>query len=229
MPLQERNLLSHRSPAGMARSLLSILLMKSTPHRRTYVHAFKETARKDPYRSKTKPKGTPRCPSCRAVSFRGRWLPAPEMKILHPTVPITSELKCPACKQLADQFALGVIELHGERWKRQKTAVLSTIRGTERIARHRNDQQRVLWIKDLHESAKVYVSLPELARQIGRVLENSFQGFIEYSRSTEEPYLRVRWWSDLPHGKHRPGRALHPSDPPIAAKSKAFRTRGEKN
>ena len=178
--------------------------MKNIIPKRTYTHQYKETARHDPYRSQCKPQGIPLCPVCKAVNYQGRWVASASAKALRPSVLITGELECPACKQQQDRFALGVVELHGENWKAKKDLVLNTIRRTEEIARNRNDQERVLWTKNLKNTLKVYVSLPDLARQIGRELEKSFQGISEYEHSTEEPYLRVRWWSDLPHMKHRP-------------------------
>lgn len=192
--------------------------------RRPNVHQFKESARQDPYRSQSKPRGTPQCPVCESVSIQGRWVSSRQMRTLSPSVLVTGELKCPACRQLEDRFASGVIELTGENWKKNKEMVMNTINNTQEIARNRNDQERVLWIKDTGEVTKVYVSLPELARQIGRELERSFQGKSEYKQSTSEPYLRVRWHSDLPHMKHRPGAPFPLKEQP-QPKSKSFRTR----
>ena len=166
------------------------------------------------------------------MSVRGRWLSQKQVKQLKTPIVSTVATQCPACRQQEDQFALGVIEIRGEQWKDHLEEVLNTLRNTEAIARSRNDQERILWLKELKTMLKVYVSLPELARQMGRELENSFQGFTEYTHSTEEPYIRVRWWSDLPRGKHRPGRSLDRTEPVAAGvrglrqnKSRAFRSR----
>ncbi len=211
--------------------------MKTFTPRRKYKHPFKETARQDPYRSTSKPKNHPQCPACHAVNVRGRWLSQQQVARLapanKPSEEPKNELKCPACHQKEDEFALGVVELRGEAWKQTQEEVLNTLRNTETIARSRNDQERILWIKELKTMTKIYVALPELARRIGRELENSFQGFVEYSHSPEEPYLRVRWWSQLPHMKHRPGHALNPSleeknlikERGRPHKSKSFRSR----
>jgi hypothetical protein len=110
---------------------------------------------------------------------------------------------------------------------------MNMVRNTEAIARHRNDQERILWVQELKTMTKVYVALPELARKIGRELEKSFQGYTEYSRSTEEAYLRVRWWPTFRHMKHRPGhpfrRTLELRESSAgkmrANKSRAFRAR----
>lgn len=196
--------------------------------RRIYSHQFKEPARMDPNRSKTKAAGTPQCPHCHSVSIRGRWI---SEKKLDRRLQISGELKCPACQQLDQNFALGVVECHGEMWRQMEEEVKNTVKNTEKIARNRNDQQRVLWIKKLKNVMKIYVTLPELARSIGRQLEKSIHGVVEYERSTEEPYLRVRWWSDLPHIAHQPGAPLQikkKSKAPTqnAHRSKLFRKRG---
>src|SRR6185312_1203355 len=143
-------------------------MASTTAFRRKYMHPFKEPARQDPYRSLEKPQGTPRCPVCRSVNFRGKWRSPQSIQAFKSSIPVTGELKCPACLQLQNRFALGVVEFHGNKWKEKRQLVMNTIRHTEEIVRSRNDQARILWSKDLKNVRKVYVSLPELARQMGR-------------------------------------------------------------
>src|SRR4051794_7213479 len=120
--------------------------------RRKQMHPLKEpAARVDPYRSRCKVIGTPSCPECGSVSFRGRWVEAKQFKLTKPLVPVAGELKCPACRQRGDHFALGVVEIRGDRWKAKSDLVNQTIQNTEKIARVRNDQERILWTKDLGE------------------------------------------------------------------------------
>ena len=107
--------------------------------------------------------------------------------------------------------------LHGARWREQQATVLDTLARVEQIARSRNDQERILWLRTFRGVTKIYVSLPELARHIGRELGKTFKGDVRYSRSPEEPYLRVRWYSDA-RGSPTPRGRLN--------KSKALRNRG---
>jgi len=193
----------------------------------------KEPRRKDPYRSKTKPAGTPQCPKCLAFNVRGSWVPQGKSNgstdgDKHPS------LLCPACRQLKEKYAMGVVELHGENYRKNKKVIVSTLQKTEKILRVRNDQERILWTNLSEGVLKIYVSLPELARQMGRELEKAFKGITEYSHSPEEPYLRVRWWSDAESGGHEPGAPLrlkkkNPMKPKSAPKpkSKAFRGRSK--
>jgi len=205
-------------------------------------HPFKETERVDPNRSQRKAFGTPKCPVCGSVCIQGRWLPqipGPLHGLAHKLIALKSEkLKCPACRQQQQRFAQAVIELHGTHWKQAAETVKNTIRRTEQIARLRNDQQRILWTKERTRVTKIYVTLPELARRIGRELEKSFHGVVEYQHSTEEPFLRVRWLSDLPHIAHQNGAPMtikrasaSPSSRQRLAsehRSKAFRGRGRR-
>ncbi len=219
--------------AWLAKALLHHRVMKTIIPRLRYKHPFKERARQDPYRSSNKPKDHPQCPSCHSVSVKGRWLSPLQFSKIRANAEVSQELKCPACCQKDDQFALGVVEIRGQSWRRNQEELMNALRNTEAIARSRNDQERILWVRELKTVTKVYVALPELARQMGRVLENSFQGFTEFLHSSEEPYLRVRWWSDLTHMKHRPGHPLKPitgerrpeSARMRSQKSKAFRSR----
>jgi len=183
--------------------------------RRKPVHQHKETARANPYRSDVKPQGQVQCVICHAVSIQGRWVPCSRFRG-------EGKTQCPACRQHKDRFAMGVVELHGEKWKEKTEQVLKTIQSSERVARHRNDQERILWTQQTRGITKIYVSLPELARHLGRELGKTFKGKVQYVRSTEEPYLRVKWMSDFPNPrlKARPLKAPH--------KSRAFRGRATK-
>ncbi|MCM2276641.1 MAG: hypothetical protein NDJ89_01025 [Oligoflexia bacterium] len=165
----------------------------------------REPSRQNPYRTEAKPRGTPRCEACRAVNIRGKWyseeaarerLPAPART--RPAAPRARAKRtiCPACLQLEERYPMGVVELHGAAWRAKDLLVREMIDNTERIARERNDQERVLWYQSFRNVTRYYVTLPELARHIGKMLEKSFNGSVEYHRSTEEPFLRVVWNSD---------------------------------
>jgi hypothetical protein len=161
-------------------------------------HRFIEPHRQDPYRTQTKPKGTPQCSECHAYSIQGRWVQkdrALENFLDHIISHKNSQTTtiCPACRELQDHYAGSVVELHGEAWKEKSDQIFQTIGRSEEIARARNDQERILWTEDRHGIMKIFVTLPELARQIGHVLKQTFKGHAEYRRSTEEPFLRVLW------------------------------------
>ncbi len=155
-----------------------------------------EPRRHDPYRTTSKPKGTPQCAVCRSVSVRGRWIPERNLTTSPNERTSGKKTLCPACQQERDKYAGGVIELHGTTWSGHQKQVYETISNTEEIARSRNDQMRVLWTRTYRGVTKIYVTLPELARHIGRTLQKSFKGVTEYHGSSEEPYRRVIWNSD---------------------------------
>lgn len=192
----------------------------------------KEPRQKDPYRNQAKMAGLPECPKCGAVNHKGGWVSRSKMNgHYNEASGKKSKVLCPACKQLKEKYAMGVVEIYGTTFRTKKKAVLSTIQKTEKIVRARNDQGRILWTKDAEDTFKVYVSIPELARHIGRELEKSFKGTTEYSRSTEEPYLRVRWWSDDETVAHEPGAPLRNKKKKVTSekerpRSRSFRGRG---
>jgi NMD protein affecting ribosome stability and mRNA decay len=194
--------------------------------------------RRDPYRDDAKPKGSPQCMQCKAISIRGRWIKEGEaLKKLRDATkftskstsnksirkkPVFSEEKsletslCPACKQFKENYALGVIEIHGlarAGLTRDEAELISqTVTNTEKIARSRNDQSRVLYARNYRGVTKIYVTLPELARHIGRTLFKTFKGEIQYhsssNHSKDDRYLRVIWHpriseSDNPSGRHK--------------------------
>lgn len=195
----------------------------------------REPRRQDPYRTKDKSRAGSQCRNCGVINVRGRWYPPEEVhprgsrkrkvsehRNKHAKTGGTDDL-CPACRQLKERYASGVVEIHGTRWKELAEQIDETIRNTERIARVRNDQHRILWTRQWRNTMKYYVTLPELARQIGRTLNRSFKGVVEYERSTEEPYLRVVWDSD------RSVSDPHPTREELRlGKSRAFRARAER-
>jgi hypothetical protein len=212
-------------------------MAKNALNRRKQVHQFKEPGQVDSYRPRRKPRGAPVCSQCGATNVKGRWL-SPKQRLSLQTQPVVQrrvrrQTACPACQQLNDRIARGVVELRGQKWLKSREEVFATLLNSETIARSRNDQERILWTQSSRGVTHVYVTLPELARRLGRELEKSFQGVVEYQHSTEEPYLRVRWWSDLPHMAHRLGaplrlkrRSRFASLESAQHKSKSFRGRG---
>lgn len=186
--------------------------MSPLPLRRFNERELYPPRRLDPYRTKSKPRGAPRCPSCHTVSVQGRWTPAKNLNRVVP--PKGKSSLCPACRQLQDRYAMSVVEIHGENWREKANLIFETLDRTEKIARSRNDQERTLWHSTYRGVTKIYVTLPELARQMGRILKHAFKGKVEYHRSSEEPFLRVIWKSD-------------PSPPRRSrAKSRKWRGRG---
>ena len=139
------------------------------------------------------------CPSCHSLSVKGRWYgPKNEEQGVRNFRKdlVTGKLTCPACLQQKQHCAQGVVELHGVRWTEKAELVFKTIDSTEGIARGRNDQERVLWTTTAKDVTKIFVTLPELARGIGRVLQRAFKGKVRYHRTREEPFIRVVWDSD---------------------------------
>jgi hypothetical protein len=151
--------------------------------------------RADPYRSDMKVAGHPKCASCAAVFTRGKWFS--QTQALRKKVPVDSYGSsrtevCPACRQLKDHYALGVVELRLED-RGSLPRILRTLTNSERIQRARNDQERILWTGTAGDTTRIYTTLPELARTLGRVLERTFKGRVEYVRSGKEPFLFVIW------------------------------------
>lgn len=194
---------------------------------RRLVHTkqFIEPHRKNPYRSQSKPEAQAVCPECGALNSKGRWNQKPALLKKRITrsetrAPVKKEglsnynldinsakmnsILCPACRQAKEKYAMGVVELHGNHWKEKKNDIFKTIEGSEKIARSRNDQERILWTQTSKGVTKFYVTLPELARHIGRTLKKAFKGEINYNKTKEEPFLRVQWFSDsLPSKKNK--------------------------
>lgn len=160
----------------------------------------REPRRQDPYRGQEKFGGVTRCRSCGSFNLSGTWVSEKALRMMKKgrgALPEPDqERTCPACRQLEERYAGGVVKLVGDAWRGQAAQVFETIGRTEEIARLKNDQQRILWSRTRRNETWVYCTLPDLAHHIGRVLERTFQGQTEYHRSTEEPFLFVVWRSD---------------------------------
>ncbi len=118
---------------------------------------------------------------------------------------------------------MAVVEMHGKKWQTKTDLVLSTIDNTQKIARARNDQERVLWTQRDRKVLRIYVSIPELARRIGRVLQRTFKGKSLYhfnAKGVREPYLHVIWDSD------RDSNSASKADINSSHRSKHYRRRG---
>ncbi|MGK5087612.1 hypothetical protein WDW86_08645 [Bdellovibrionota bacterium FG-2] len=188
-------------------------------------HQFREPTRTDPYRDTRKAAGLATCKDCGAVCFRGRWVSEAEYQKHFELRPLEMhKATCPACLKLKYRYAQGVLELTGTQWLKSKNAILNTLRRSEQIFRKRNDQSRILWFGDnpkhreVADKFKIYVTLPELARHMGRQLQKTFKGLIHTSTSPEEPFVRVRWGAEQPIDLNRRRHT-----------SRAFRKRGSSN
>ncbi|MGZ3686995.1 MAG: hypothetical protein ACXVBW_01760 [Bdellovibrionota bacterium] len=153
--------------------------------------------------------------------MRGRWVPEntarAELKKRFKKIPPFESAECPACVQTREQVAMGVVELRGARWREMSDEVMKTVLDSERIARLRNDQQRILFTRSARGVLKLYLTLPELAHHIGRELMRTFKGDVEVLRSTEEPFVRLIWDSDIKDSEAKRG---------TPRRSRAWRGRG---
>jgi NMD protein affecting ribosome stability and mRNA decay len=180
-------------PVAKKRHHRTVLLKTSRDRPDEKIRAIKPLRRVNPYRDSTKPADQPQCRKCGAINIRGNWLPEKKKQ------PLNNKTICPACLQQQQQYAMGVVELHGQAWQKQRDDVWRTILKTEEVARSKNDQQRLIGTRDFRGITKVYVTLPQLARHVRRELGKSFKGGkVEYHLSEHEPYLRVIWKSDPP-------------------------------
>lgn len=132
------------------------------------------------------------CSQCHSVYREGCWQAARVAS----APDISSLIQCPACQQQAAGVALGVVEMHGSRWRSRMAEIWETIERVEQEARARNDQERILWARSYRGVTKIFVTLPGLAQEIGAALTERFEGRLDQLRSQREPYLRVLWQSD---------------------------------
>src|SRR4051812_43434897 len=99
--------------------------------RRFMERQTREPRQRDPYRRDSKPVAGFQCSSCGAISVRGRWTPRNTAKDEDLEKISGATGLCPACRQLKEKYAEGILELHGLSWREKADEILRTLRDTE--------------------------------------------------------------------------------------------------
>lgn len=142
----------------------------------------------DPYRLRAKYEEPTVCPDCRAVYHKGRWqwLAAPAG---------AEEKLCPACQRIHDDYPAGCVELSGSFFQQHRQEILNLVQNISEHEKREHPLKRTLLPPDSEgaEAVRLETTDLHLARELGEAIFHAYGGEFDYSYSSAENLLRVRW------------------------------------
>ena len=148
----------------------------------------------DPYLAKGAKGKISVCGSCRAVYRNKRWYVDEELFTASQKDPATTQIACPACLKIRDNFPGGIVTLKGAYVLAHKQDILNLVRNEEERARGFNPLERVMTIKENgFGSIIVSTTNEKLAQRLGRAVKKAFHGDVSYRWSHDNKLVRVEW------------------------------------
>lgn len=134
------------------------------------------------------------CGGCRAVYMNRRWYAEGDAYKSAVNTPEMTQVICPACLKIRDNFPGGIVTLKGDYVLPHKADLMNLIRNEEERARGLNPLERVIAIKeDGFGSIVISTTNEKLAQRIGRAIRKAFHGEVAYHWSHDNKLVRVDW------------------------------------
>ena len=128
------------------------------------------------------------CPECGAVFLKGKWTWAKPLG-----KDDVSSLLCPACQQIKDDYAGGVLTLSGSFVTAHREDILNRLRNIEDAEKKDHPLQRIMAIVDKGEDVEVRATSEHLVARMAKALKSDFNGELELSFLREENFARAHW------------------------------------
>ena len=150
----------------------------------------------DPYIPRKGLKEPTVCPVCNVIYHKKRWLwddallkKCQSDKDVHYT-------KCPACRKIEDNFALGKIYLTGSFVSEHFEELVNLLKSEERHAMGKNPLERLIKLEKSSDGIYAETTSDALAMRIGHVLQRAYKGSEESKFRAGDKFLEVRWHRD---------------------------------
>lgn len=128
------------------------------------------------------------CPDCGAVVLKGKWTWAkPRRK------DDVASMVCPACQQIKDDYAGGILTLSGSFLKAHREDILNRVRNIETAEKTDHPLQRIMGIVDKGEDVEIRATSEHLVARMAKALKSDFNGELELSFLREENFARAHW------------------------------------
>lgn len=151
---------------------------------------------RDPYLTALEYKDKSVCRVCQNIYHGKRWvidenlygslMKKPESVVL--TV-------CPSCRKIESHYFEGVVKLSGDFLFEHKDEILNLIKNTEIRSDYINPQSKIedVEINEIDKTITLKTTSEELARRIGKNVNNAYNGNLKISFSRDDRLVRVYW------------------------------------
>lgn len=144
--------------------------------------------RDDPYWAAQKYPANTQCRKCGLIFSKGSWkrLPVATHAESHWQI-------CPACIQIQEGYAGGVLRLSGSFLGRHLGDIMNRVRNVEKDAVQHHPLQRIMRIDRQDGDILIYGTSEHLVVRIGKALRRAFKGQLDLRYSPDEKFVRARW------------------------------------
>ena len=145
-----------------------------------------------PFRHADKYPQATRCPDCGLIFDGGVWKkpPARLRGDFHKQL-------CPACLQIRDGQAGGLVFLSGSFAALHRQDLLNRVRNVEKLTSLDRPLERIIRIDEEGDEIKITVTTEHLAARIGKAIQRDYGGELQLKYAPEEKYAIARWHRDL--------------------------------
>ncbi len=133
-----------------------------------------------------------RCPKCNLVFQGGVW----RRGTTAGGHPLHLQL-CPACVQIRDRQAGGIIRFDGSFISNHRKDLLNRIHNLERLVVEERPLERIINIKEDGNQIVVSTTTEHLIARIGKAIQRDFGGELDLRYAREDKYAVARWHRDL--------------------------------
>ncbi len=133
-----------------------------------------------------------RCPQCGLVFQDGVWkrAGAGTSRDRRPKL-------CPACTQVRDRLAGGVVHLGGTFTTVHRQDLLNRIRNVEAMTAEERPLERIIHIKEENGEILVSATTEHLVARIGKAIQRDFGGDLQLKYAPEDKFATVWWHRDV--------------------------------
>ncbi|MGH9390543.1 MAG: BCAM0308 family protein, partial [Vicinamibacteria bacterium] len=107
-----------------------------------------------------------------------------------------SSMRCPACRQIKDDYAGGVLTLSGGFLAAHREDILNRVRNIETAEKNDHPLQRIMGIVDKGEEIEIRATSEHLVARMAKALKSDFNGELELSFMPDENFARAHWRRD---------------------------------
>lgn len=146
----------------------------------------------DPYLNQMSPDEMAVCKKCGSIYHGKRWYHPDDIPERLADKKRTAVL-CTACQKIRDGFAEGFVTLEGKFVKEHREEILNLVKNKEERASRANPLERIIGITDKDGGVEITTTTEKLAQMIGKMLNKSFDGTVDYKWSSDVKLARVVW------------------------------------
>jgi len=133
------------------------------------------------------------CGRCDAVVQEGLWTMDAGQRHLLLSSGAANEVVCPACRQMEEGAAEGILTLRGDFLRKHVVEIGHLIRNEADEALADNPMGRIISLRSTEDEMVIETTNEKLAQRIGRAIYRAYKGDLDYHWGDGNHLARVDW------------------------------------